>query len=71
MLQRLGIQLVNVYQRYIRFLFPCACRFSPSCSEYSKQAMSKYGFFRGAGKGVKRLLRCHPFSGSSGYDPLE
>lgn len=71
MLQKIALKLLDIYQGYIRTVLPCACRFSPSCSEYTKQAIEKYGFFRGAFKGLGRLLRCHPFSGRSGYDPLK
>jgi putative membrane protein insertion efficiency factor len=70
MLERVAVQLLNVYQRYIRIILPSSCRFMPSCSEYTKQAITKYGFFPGIFKGVKRLLRCHPFSQKAGYDPL-
>lgn len=45
------------------------CRFFPSCSEYTFQAIRKYGFFKGAFWGIKRILRCHPYS-QGGYDPL-
>ncbi len=45
------------------------CRFEPSCSEYSLQALSKYGVFKGIFLSIKRLIRCHPWSGQ-GYDPL-
>jgi len=46
-----------------------ACRFSPTCSEYSHQAVSKYGIIRGSVLSIKRLIRCHPWS-SGGYDPV-
>ena len=45
------------------------CRFYPTCSEYAYQAIKKYGVFKGGAKGLKRLLRCHPWN-SGGYDPL-
>jgi len=70
MLQRTALILLGVYQNYIRRILPSSCRFVPSCSEYTKEAILKFGFFRGTIKGAKRLLRCHPFSGKSGYDPL-
>jgi hypothetical protein len=44
------------------------CRFYPSCSEYAINAVEKYGTFKGIFKGIKRVLRCHPFS-RGGYDP--
>ncbi|MGE5197345.1 MAG: membrane protein insertion efficiency factor YidD [Deltaproteobacteria bacterium] len=70
MLQALSISLINAYQKCARALLPSCCRFSPSCSEYAKQALLKYGFFAGALKAAARLLKCQPFSGKSGYDPL-
>lgn len=70
MLERVAVQLLNAYQGYIRIILPSSCRFSPSCSEYTKQAITKYGFSAGTLKGLKRLLRCHPFSQKAGYDPL-
>jgi hypothetical protein len=66
----LALKLIDVYQRYIRPAMPASCRFEPSCSEYTKQATQKYGLIKGVCKGIKRILRCHPFSGRSGYDPL-
>ena len=46
-----------------------ACRFIPTCSEYTKQAIQKYGLFKGSWMGLKRILRCRP-SGGYGYDPV-
>ncbi|MDD2689129.1 MAG: membrane protein insertion efficiency factor YidD [Candidatus Omnitrophica bacterium] len=71
MLKRLSLNLINIYQRYIRVTLSVSCRFSPTCSEYTKQAILKYGFFKGGGKAVKRLLLCHPFSGKAGDYPLD
>ncbi|MFH0762971.1 MAG: membrane protein insertion efficiency factor YidD [Candidatus Omnitrophota bacterium] len=71
MLRTIAVQLISIYQRYFRVLLPKTCRFSPSCSEYAKAAFLRYGFFKGTGKAIMRLFRCHPFSMKSGYDPLE
>jgi len=65
-----GLALIAVYQKYIRPVLPVTCRFEPSCSEYAKQAILKYGIIKGVFKGLTRIFRCHPFSGRSGYDPL-
>ncbi|MFA5090255.1 MAG: membrane protein insertion efficiency factor YidD [Candidatus Omnitrophota bacterium] len=70
MLRTVSLVLISAYQGCIRPLLPSCCRFSPSCSEYTRQAISKYGFFQGGTKGIKRILKCHPFSPQSGYDPL-
>lgn len=54
-----GIFLIKVYQLLLRPLFPSACRFTPTCSEYSIQAIKKYGFFKGVYLGIGRISRCH------------
>ncbi len=70
MLQNILVNLIEQYQRRLRMALPQCCRFWPSCSEYAKQALIKYGVFKGLIKAAGRLLRCHPFSGQAGYDPL-
>ena len=70
MLQRIVISVIAIYQKYLRLGLPPSCRFTPSCSEYAKQAIAKYGFLKGTLKAAKRLLLCQPFSGKTGYDPL-
>ena len=66
----LAVYLIDAYQKYVRRVIPATCRFEPGCSDYTKQAILKYGFIKGVCKGLTRILRCHPFSGRSGYDPL-
>lgn len=61
--------LIRVYQRVIAPILPQSCRFSPSCSEYMYEAIRKFGILRGAYLGVKRILRCHPWS-PGGIDPI-
>jgi len=70
MLRPSVVKLINKYQRYIRPGLPVCCRFSPTCSEYAKQALVKYGFFKGGIKAIRRLLTCQPFSAKFGHDPL-
>ncbi|MCL5996267.1 MAG: membrane protein insertion efficiency factor YidD [Chloroflexi bacterium] len=60
---------IRVYQKTLSQALPPSCRFYPSCSEYTLQAVAKYGVFKGGWLGVKRILRCHPFH-PGGYDPV-
>ncbi|MCM8781495.1 MAG: membrane protein insertion efficiency factor YidD [Candidatus Omnitrophica bacterium] len=70
MLKKAGIKLILFYQGFIRPYLACSCRFFPSCSDYTMQAIDKYGFVKGSLKGIKRLMSCHPFSRKTGFDPL-
>lgn len=63
------VLLIKFYQLLISPLFPSSCRYSPTCSQYSLEALQKYGLFKGGWLGIKRILRCHPWGGS-GYDPV-
>jgi uncharacterized protein len=65
-----GIALIKAYRRVISPMLPASCRFTPSCSLYTLQAVEKYGLLRGGWMGARRLLRCHPFS-KGGFDPVE
>lgn len=60
---------IRFYQRCISPLTPPSCRFTPTCSEYARQALIKYGPVKGLYLAVRRILRCHPWGGS-GYDPV-
>jgi len=68
MFKSISILIITIYQKTTWFL-PRVCRFYPSCSEYTKQAIIKYGFLRGCKLGFLRITRCHPFN-SGGYDPV-
>jgi putative membrane protein insertion efficiency factor len=57
------------YRNTLGLVFPPACRFHPSCSEYATEALKRFGPFKGGLLSAKRLLRCHPFH-PGGYDPL-
>lgn len=48
---------------------PATCRYQPTCSHYTKQALQKYGLFKGGWLAIKRIFSCHPWGGS-GYDPV-
>lgn len=60
---------IRFYQTCISPLTPPSCRFTPTCSEYARQAIIKHGPIRGLYLALRRILRCHPWGGS-GYDPV-
>ena len=66
---RLAIGLIQLYRLIISPFLPPACRFAPTCSRYSEQAIARYGLLRGGWLTVCRLCRCHPFH-PGGYDPV-
>jgi putative membrane protein insertion efficiency factor len=61
--------LVRAYQRVFRPILPPACRFHPSCSDYSLEALRVHGAARGTVLTVKRICRCHPWN-PGGFDPV-
>jgi len=63
------ILLIRFYQKIISPLTPATCRFQPTCSQYSIEALQKHGIFYGLFLMSKRILSCHPW-GRSGYDPV-
>jgi len=69
MLRLLALGFVRLYQLLISPIMPPACRFWPTCSRYSYEAISRYGAARGVWLSLRRLCRCHPFH-PGGYDPV-
>ena len=72
-MKRLLLFLLKIYKKYISPIFKSIgieCKYYPTCSEYMRQAIEKYGALKGTFLGIKRLLRCNPFS-SCGYDPVQ
>lgn len=67
-MKQILLSLIKVYQYFSNFT-PKVCRFYPTCSEYTKQAIEKYGILKGCWLGFKRICRCHP-GNPGGYDPV-
>ncbi len=68
-MKEFALKLIKLYQLTISQVTPPSCRFSPTCSQYTYDAVLKFGFLKGVWLGTKRLARCHPFH-QGGYDPI-
>lgn len=66
--KRIGVFLIRMYQRSTKWK-PPTCRYTPSCSHYTLEAIEKYGLLKGSWMGLKRIARCHPFH-PGGHDPV-
>lgn len=69
-IKRLLIFCIFLYRKFISPLKRPSCRYYPTCSEYAREAIERYGPFAGTFLAAKRILRCHPFH-PGGYDPVE
>ena len=69
MIGRFMVGCIRLYKRFFSPLLPPSCRFTPSCSRYTVEAIQKHGALRGTLLGTWRILRCNPF-GKGGYDPV-
>lgn len=61
--------LIRFYQKFISPLTPATCRYTPTCSHYTVEALKKHGLFKGSWLAIKRIASCNPWGGS-GYDPV-
>ncbi|MBR6842605.1 MAG: membrane protein insertion efficiency factor YidD [Prevotella sp.] len=68
-ISKLLVMPIRIYQLCISPLLGPSCRFTPTCSEYARQAILKHGPIKGLGLAIWRILRCNPWGGS-GYDPV-
>lgn len=69
-MRRFLLWLIRFYQRNISPCKPPCCRFSPTCSRYAYEAITKYGSIKGGYLALRRLLRCHPFYKGNYFDPV-
>ncbi len=67
---RLALHALRFYKAYLSLLVAGGCRFEPTCSRYSHEAIERFGVARGTWLTLKRLARCQPFSGKFGFDPV-
>ena len=61
--------VIYIYQNFISPFLPARCRYTPTCSQYSKESIKKHGPYKGFILTFKRIIKCHPWGGS-GYDPI-
>lgn len=66
--KRIGIFLIRCYQRGFAWM-PPTCRYTPSCSQYTLEAVERFGLLKGSWMGARRICRCQPWGGS-GHDPV-
>tara|TARA_B100000959_G_scaffold12992_1_gene12850 strand:+ start:111 stop:341 length:231 start_codon:yes stop_codon:yes gene_type:complete len=69
MLKKISAFLIKIYQYLISPVLPPSCRFYPTCSEYTLEAINEFGFGKGLLYAIKRIFKCHPFH-EGGYDPI-
>ena len=73
-MKKILIKIIEFYKKYISAylsnILNINCKYEPTCSEYAKQAIEKYGAIKGSFLAMKRILKCNPFS-NGGYDPLK
>ncbi len=68
-IKKIFILPIRFYQAAISPLFPASCRYQPTCSQYTVQAIEEWGVLKGTWLGIKRISSCHPWGGH-GYDPV-
>ena len=68
-MKKIAVAIIKGYQKYISSWTPQTCRYQPTCSHYTIEALQKHGFLKGSWLGLKRIASCHPFGGS-GFDPV-
>lgn len=69
-MKKLILSIINLYRKYVSPMRAPCCIYSPTCSQYAIDAISKYGALKGGFLAIKRILRCNPFS-KGGFDPVK
>ncbi len=69
-MKKLLIFLIDIYRKFFSPLKRPTCRFYPTCSKYTREAIIKHGSIKGVYFGIKRIIKCHPFH-PGGYDPVK
>lgn len=69
LLSYIALGIIRIYQYTFSSVLGNSCRYHPTCSVYTSEAIKRFGVFRGSWMGLKRILRCHPFY-PGGYDPV-
>ncbi len=69
-MKRIFLAMITFYQKHISPLTPPSCRYTPTCSQYAREAITKYGAAKGGWLALRRILRCHPFSKHDPIDPV-
>jgi len=68
-MKKIPLSLIRLYKKFVSPILGNRCRFYPSCSDYTYEAIKKHGLLKGTFLGCKRLLKCHPFN-PGGVDPI-
>jgi uncharacterized protein len=69
-MESIALAILRAYKRYLSPMFPAACRYVPTCSDYAMEAIERNGVLRGGAQAIARFLRCNPLGGH-GYDPVK